>query len=132
MRHSGYTRKENLVVGVVYKHPKQTDTEFLRYLKQILKTLFKGNKNVTLAGGLNVNLLNIDKSKEVNEFLDVLTSNWFTPQILGATRFVEQNKSCFGDNIFVTFSDMHCTSENIIEKISDQLPTFLITENLNT
>ena len=104
----------------------------MRNLKQILKTLYKGNKNVTLAGDLNVNLLNIDKSKEVNEFLDVLTSNWFTPQILGATRFVEQNKSCFGDNIFVTFSDMHCTSESIIEKISDQLPTFLIIENLNT
>ena len=85
-----------------------------------------------LSGDLNINLLNFDKNKEVSEFLEVLTSNWFTPQIFGPTRFVEQNKSSLVDNIFVNFSDMHCTSGNIIEKITDYLPNFLTMENLNT
>ena len=85
-----------------------------------------------LTGDLNINLLNFDKNKEVNEFLDVLTSNWFTPQILGPTRFVEHNKPSLVDNIFVNFSDMHCTSGNIIEKITDHLPNFLLIEGLNT
>ena len=76
--------------------------------------------------------MNFDKNEEVNEFLEVLTSNWFTQQILGPTRFVEQNKPSLADNIFVNFSDMHCTSGNIIEKITDHLPNFLIIENLNT
>ena len=76
--------------------------------------------------------MNFDKNKEVNEFLEVLTSNWFTLQILGPTRFVEQNKPSLADNIFVSFRDMHCTSGNIIEKITDHLPNFLIIENLNT
>ena len=79
-----------------------------------------------------MNLLNFDKNKEVNEFLDLLTSNWFTPQILGPTRFVEQNKPSLVGNIFVNFSDMQCTSGNIIEKITDHLLNFLIIESLNT
>ena len=56
-----HTSKENLVVGVVYRHSKQKDTEFFSYLKQTL------------------NLLNFDKNKEANKFIDILTSNWFTP-----------------------------------------------------
>ena len=114
-----HTSKENLVVGVVYRYPKQKDTEFLLYLKQTLKALPKENKKVILTGNLNINLLNFDKNKDVNEFLDVITSNWFTPQILGPTRIVEHNKPSLADNIFVNFSDMHCTSGNIIEKITD-------------
>ena len=99
--------KKNLVFGVVYRHPKQKDTEFLRCLKQTLQALSKENKKVILTRELNINLLNFDKNKEVNEFLDVLTSNWFTPQILGPTRFVEHNKPSLVDNVFVNFSDMH-------------------------
>ena len=63
-----------------------------------------------LTGDLNINLLDFDRNKEVNEFLDILTSNWFTPQILGPTRFVEHTKHSLVENIFVNFSDMHCTS----------------------
>ena len=47
-------------------------------------------------------------------------------QILGPTRFVEHNKPSLIDNIFVNFSDMHCTSGNMIEKITDHLPNFLL------
>ena len=43
-------------------------------------------KKVILTGDFNFNLRNFDKNKEVNEFLDLFTSNWFSPQILGPTR----------------------------------------------
>ena len=102
------------------------------YLKQILKALSKENKKVILIGDSNLNLLSFDKNKEVNEFFDILTSNWFPPQILGPTRFAEHNKHSLVDNIFVKFSDMHCTSGNIIEKITEHLPNFLLIESLNT
>ena len=111
-----YTSKERFVVGVVHRHPKQKDTKFLWQLKETLKTLSKENKKVILTGDLNINLLNFDKKHEVNGFLDLLTSNWFTLQILGRTRFVEQNKPSLVDNIFIKFSDMHCTCGSIIEK----------------
>ena len=102
------------------------------YLKQTLEALCKENKKVILAGDLNMNLLNFDKNKKVNEFLEVLSSNWLTPRIFGPTRFVEHNKSSLVDNIFANFSDMHCTSGNITEKVTDHLPNFSLIEGLNT
>ena len=114
------TKKENVLVGVVYRHPKQKDIEFLRYLKQTLKALSKENKKAILTWDLKINLLSFDKNKEVNEFLDVLKSNWSTPEIVGPTRFAEHNKPSLVDIIFVNFSDMHYTSGNITEKITDR------------
>ena len=48
------------------------------------------------------------QKKEVYEFFDVLTSNWFAPKILEPTRFAEHNKPSLVDNIIFNFSDMHC------------------------
>ena len=85
-----------------------------------------------LTGDFNVNLLSFDKNKEVNEFLDLLTISWFTPQIHGPTRLVEYNKPSLVDNTLNNFNDMHCTSGKVIANLTDHLPNFLIIENLNT
>ena len=76
---------------VIYKHSKQTDVEFLQYLKQSFKTLPKEKNKVILTGDFKVNLLTLDKNKEENEFLDLPTSNWFIPKFIGPNRFVEHN-----------------------------------------
>ena len=76
---------------VICKHSKQTDVEFLQYLKQSFKTLPKEKNKVILTGDFKVNLLTLDKNKEENEFLDLLTSNWFIPKFIGPNRFVEHN-----------------------------------------
>ena len=49
---------------VIYKHSKQTDGEFLQYLKQTLKTLPKEKKKVILTSDFKVNLLTLDKTKK--------------------------------------------------------------------
>ena len=64
---------------------------------------------------LKFNLLNFDKNKEVSEFLDLHRSNWFAPQILGPTRFVEQYQPSLAENIFINFSNIHRKSGNIIK-----------------
>ena len=78
-----------------------------------------------------MNLLKFDKSKEVTEFLDFLAAKWLTPQILGPTRITENEQVSLIDNFFIDSNDLHCTSGNFFEKISDHLPNFLITEKLN-
>ena len=50
--------------------------------------------------------------------------------MLGPKTISEYEKPSLIDNVFDNFSDIHCTSGNIIEKISDQLPFFLIVKNL--
>lgn len=48
----------------------------------------------------NLNLLRVDKSKDANNFFDLITSKWFIQHILGPTRFSDQQKSSLVDNIF--------------------------------
>ena len=124
-------KKENILIGVVYRHPKQKDKEFLEYLDNTLQKTKKENKKIIITGDLNLNLLKFEKNKEITEFLDFLTAKWFTPHILGPTRITENERASLIDNFFTDFSNMHCTSGNLLEKVSDHLPNFLITEKLS-
>ena len=104
----------------------------LQYLSKTLKNkINKENKKIVLTGDFNLNLLKFDKNKEITEFLDFLTPKWFTPQILGPTRITENQQASLIDNLFIDFNDLHCTSGNFFEKISDHPPNFLIIEKLS-
>ena len=84
--------KDNILVGVIHRHPKRKDKEFLQYLSNTLKKI-KKDKKILLTGDFNLNLLKFYKNKEVTEFLDFPTVKWFTPQILGPTRITENYKT---------------------------------------
>ena len=101
---------------------------YLKYLKETLSKIARENKKVILTGDFNLNLLKFDTNTEVNDFLDLLTKKWFTPHILGPTRITSQGKTSLVDKIFLNFNDMHCYCGNLIEKITDYLPNFLIIE----
>ena len=121
---------KNIITGVVYSHPKSKDKDFYDYMSKTLRVNKKEKKTAILCGDFNLNLLNFERNEEVNNFLNLLVPNWFTPQVLGPTRVPENQRESFIDNIFVNFSDCHCISGNLFEKISDQLPNFLIIEDL--
>ena len=38
------SKNQNIITGVVYRHPRQKDTEFLNYMKQTLKTIDQEKK----------------------------------------------------------------------------------------
>ena len=61
------SKNQNIIIGVIYRHPRPKDGEFLNYLKQTLRAIDKEKKKVILTGDFNLNLLKFDKSKEVNE-----------------------------------------------------------------
>ena len=118
-------------MGVIYRHPKQKDKEFLQNLSSTLKKVKKKEKKIILTADFNLNLLKFDKNKKITEFLNFFTANWFTSQILGPTRITENERASLIDNFFIDFNHLHCTSKNVFEKISDHLPNFLITEKLS-
>ena len=100
-------------------------------LKDTLKILSKENeRGFQLTGDFSLKLLKLDKSKEVNSFVYLLISKWFTPHSLGPTRFSEQQTQPFIDNIFINFKNMHYKSGNLLEKITGYLPNFHIIEKL--
>ena len=69
------SRKSNIIVGCVYKHPNMDVSEFNKnYLNTLLDKLSNKNKQVFLLGYFNINLLNYNDHQPKNEFLDSLAS----------------------------------------------------------
>ena len=121
--------KNNILIGVIYRHPKQKDKEFLQYLSNLLNKVKMEKKKIILTGDFNLNLLKFDKNKDITEFLNLLQQ--LIPQILGPTSITENEQASLIDNFFIDFNDLPCTSGNFFEKISDHLPNFLIIEKLS-
>ena len=121
--------KDNILIGVIYRHQKKKEKKFLQYLSNTFKKRRK--EKIILTGDFNLNLLKFDKNKEITEFLNFLTAKWFTLQILGPTRITKNDQVSLIDNFFIDFNGLHCTSGSFFEKISDHLPNFLTIEKLN-
>ena len=124
------TKSRNLLVGVVYRHPKggeNSDTDpFLSNIKKIMTTASKENKEMIIMGDFNLNLLNIDTKEYTANFLQSMLSFSFQPHILQPTRFTTKDKYSLIDNIFYNTLDHNCISGNLIPHITDHLPNFMI------
>ena len=75
--------------------------------------------------------MKFEKNKEVEESIQFSTAQWFTSQILRPTRMQQHEQSSLIDNVFINFEDLICTSGDFTESATDQLPNFLIIENIN-
>ena len=53
----------------------------------------------------------------------------FQPCILESTRIVDKNRPALIDNIFINFTNNDITSGNLISKISDHMPNFILISN---
>ena len=58
--------KDSILIGVIYRHPKQKDKEFLQYLSNTLNKVKMEKKKIILTGDFNLNLLKFDKNKEMH------------------------------------------------------------------
>ena len=70
------SRKSNIIVGYLYKHPNMDVADFNKnYLNTLLDKLSKENKQASLLDDFTINLLNYHDHQSANEFLDSLASN---------------------------------------------------------
>jgi len=76
-----------------------------------------------LAGDFNMDLLHIEKDKNIEEYFDLLTNNKFMPLITIPTRITKTSKTLI-DNIFYNEFTNNTISENFTVGISDHLPQF--------
>ena len=86
----------NMIIGLIYRHPKQNDKTFLIYLKNTMKAIKKENKKIILKGDFDLNLLKFEKKR--SEFIELTTLNWLSPQILGPSRVTAHEKPSLIDN----------------------------------
>jgi exonuclease III len=114
------------VVAVVYRPPHTNITVFLSEFEAYLTYLLALNKKLSaplvLSGDFNINLLHIDSNSKVQDFADIVYSNFMFPSIYGPTRLTSTTASLI-DNIFVT--DPHIKLSGLLTvDISDHLPIF--------
>ena len=96
------------------------------HISSLLHKLSKEfSKKIFFWGDFNIDLLKYKSSELVNSFLDKLSSNFLSPQIILRTRI--SSSSTLIDDIFCNLT--HTTksiSGNLRSTVSDHLPQFLI------
>ena len=116
---------------MVYNHPRKNPSSFLDYLQTTLSKLTRENKLIFLSGDFNIDLLKVDKSPIADSFLNLMLSNFFKPLIIKPTRIVDNSSPSLIDNIFINSLEPTTISGNLINKISDHLPSFTFFETGN-
>ena len=92
----------DMIVGVIYKPPNFSNTEFLDKFERILHNVFLSlKKKCILMGDININILK--KTSVSKEYLNLLQSEGFSQLIFEATRITENSQSCI-DHIFTNIS----------------------------
>ena len=121
------THTTNVLIGVVYKPPSASYDHFSEHINGILENISNENKKCYLMGDFNINLLQYDTNNTVQNFIDMLSSQSFYPNINKPTRITESSATLI-DNILT--NDLHNhTAGVLISDISDHLPVFLISDN---
>ena len=111
-----FSRKSNLLIGCVYRHPGMSVDLFNSdFLSPLLQTTGRENKSIVLLGDFNINLLKYD-NPGVSTFLDTLGSYFLAPQIVLSTRITETSKTLI-DNIFSNITECS-VSGNLLYSIS--------------
>ena len=124
------TKKTNIIIGCIYKHPNMNINEFNDdYLNELLDKLSKESKTLFLLGDFKINLLNYDIHPPTNEFLDSLLSHYFLPHILQPSK-VTTNSKTLTYNIFSNMAVPNIISGNLTASILDHLPQFLVAPNI--
>ena len=104
---------ENILCGVVYRHPRSNATSFINYINDTLEKISHENKTCTLLGGFNLNLLNFETHLDTDEFINVLSSYLYSPHIIKPTRITYHSATLI-DNIFLNSLSHHTISGNQI------------------
>ena len=124
-------KKTNKIIGIIYRHPNKKDAEFIQKLSTLLQIIRKEKKKIIITGDFNYDLLTFTKNDIVNEFITLMYENLLQPCITKPTRVNDYQKPTLIDNIFVNTIDVPI-SGNLIGRISDHFPNFVIIENEGT
>ena len=122
-----FKKKQNIVVGVIYRPPDTDIKEFNDYIVQCLTQTKAEKKIAYLLGDYNINLLNVDKHAPSQDFADAMFSHSFFPVITKPTRVTDQSVTLI-DNIFCNnYVDNSSSLAGILyTDISDHFPVYHI------
>ena len=83
----------NVLIGCYYRHPRKTSNDiFLEKLRQTINKIKRFNKYIIFCGEFNHDLLHHEHNQYVNEFVNVMYSNFLHACITEPNRLIK-NKS---------------------------------------
>ena len=125
-------KKSNIILGVIYRHPKKTsDNTFNNKITETLEKLSNSHKIKILLGDFNYNLLNQDRDEHARKFIDIMYANNLQPTIDKPTRVIKGQKPSLIDNIFTNAIDKDIVTGNLLSKITDHMPNFILMRDFN-
>ena len=120
------TWKTSKYFGVYYRHTKRLSNEiFLEKLNQNLQKIKNLNKHVLICGDFSYDLLRHEQIPSVNEFLNIMYSNFLQPCITQPTWALGKSRSTLTANIFVNTYDKQLFAGNLLDKASGWSAQFL-------
>ena len=121
---------KNILCGIYNRHPSTNLELFLENFDMTINKVHRENKYCTIMGEFNINLLNFDTDPSTNDFLNIINTCFFCPQILQPARITHHSATLI-DNIFFNSLEHHVISGNILTDITDHLPNFLVINKLS-
>ena len=82
---------KNILCGIYYRHPSTNHELFLENFDMTINKVHRENKYCTIMGEFNINLLNFDTDPSTNDFLNIINTCFFCPQILQPTRITHHS-----------------------------------------
>ena len=124
--------KSNLIVAVVYRHPKQHLSPFHDKLCRNLNELENNKEKYILSGDINIDTLSVQTTgaSKIKNYVDDLISSGCKLLINIPTRFADNCKSSLLDHIYTNLTNKNNPSGVCIFEISDHLPIFFIAKNV--
>ena len=119
---------KNIIVGIVYRPPRQNVNDFNNNLNLLMEMISKENKVCYLIGDFNLDLLNNHGHLPTGEFLDIMFGHMLFPLITLPTRITSHTATLI-DGIFTNHSENYLCSGLLLSDISDHLPIFCITRD---
>lgn len=115
--------KKKVIIGCIYRPPNTNINEFKEGLLEVLEHVDKENKPCYLLGDFNINLLNEEIKQHIDDFMNLLSSNYFYPLINKPTRITSKSSTLI-DNIFTNAFSNVTKSGILYTDISDHMPVF--------
>ena len=119
---------KNYLFCFAYRHPSSTIDTFTEYLQDILSNSAVSNKQVSILGDFNINLLNYNSSTPITHYVNFLLSKQVLPYIVHPSR-ISAHSSTLIDNIFFNITDNETISGTILTQITDHFPQLLVVKH---
>ena len=113
------------IISVIYRPPNQSKIRFIDDMAVLLNRISTEKKQCILLGDFNINMLDYNTHSFVNNFIDMMATFSFYPQIVKPTRVTATSATVL-DNIICNIPDSVIESGILTVDISDHLSPFAI------